>query len=123
MGLLLFAVAYVALAATMVLTPHAFFEDVGPFGIQNDHYLRDVASWYATGAIGLLIAFWRVEWRTPVLCCVALQSGLHALNHLFDIGAAHHGWLGPADFISLALATAALAWLARESARPLELQR
>jgi hypothetical protein len=122
-GLLVFAVAYLAIAVLMVLAPHAFFEDVGPFGVQNDHYLRDVASWYAALAVGLAVADRRVRWRTPVLCCVALQSGLHALNHLFDIGAARRGWLGPADFVSLALATAALAWLARESTRPLELQR
>jgi len=32
-------------------------------------------------------------------------------------------WLGPADFISIALATVALAWLARQAMRPLEVQR
>jgi hypothetical protein len=58
-----------------------------------------------------------------VLCCVALQFALHAINHLADIGAAHPHWLGPADFISLALAAAALVWLARESLRPPEEQR
>lgn len=119
----MFAATYLAIAVLMVLAPHTFFEDVGPFGVQNDHYLRDTASWYAAAAAVLAVAYRRVEWRTPVLCCVALQSGLHALNHLLDIGSAHHSWLGPADFVSLAFATVALAWLARESMRPLEFQR
>ena len=73
--------------------------------------------------MALAIAYSEVSWRTPVLCLAALQSALHSLNHLLDIGAAHPRWLGPADFISLALATAALAWLARESKLPLEVQR
>jgi hypothetical protein len=122
-GLIAFAGLYVALAALMVLAPHVFYEDVGPFGVQNDHYLRDVATCYAAFAAVLVVAYRRVEWRTPVLCCLALQSGLHSLNHLVDIGAAHPYWLGPADFTSLTLATVALVWLARESMQPLEVQR
>jgi hypothetical protein len=122
-GLIVFAVFNLAIALTMVITPHTFFTDIGPFGPQNDHYLRDVATFYAAFGVALLIAYNRVSWRTPILWCVALQSGLHALNHLVDISAAHPRWLGPADFISLALATCALVWLARESMRPLEVQR
>ncbi len=122
-GLLVFAIFNLVIALALVITPHTFFTDVGPFGSQNDHYLRDVATFYAAFGVALLIAYKRVSWRTPVLWIVALQSGLHALNHLVDIGAAHPHWLGPADFISLALATCALVWLARESMRPLEVQR
>jgi hypothetical protein len=122
-GLIAFAAAYLALAAMMVLTPHVFYEDIGPFGIQNDHYLRDVASAYAAFAVALLVAYRVPSWRAPVLGVVALQSGLHAINHLADIGAAHPTWLGPADFISITLATAAAAWLAREALQPLEVQR
>jgi len=122
-GLIGFAVAYLALAGTMVFAPHVFYEDIGPFGVQNDHYLRDVATCYAAFAAVLLVAYRHVSWRVPVLCCLALQSGLHAINHLADIGAAHTHWLGPADFISITLATLALAWLAREAMRPLEVQR
>jgi hypothetical protein len=122
-GLLVFAAYHFALAALMVFTPHVFFTNVGPFGVQNDHYLRDTATFNAAFGAALLVAYWRVEWRTPVLCCVALQFALHSINHLVDIGAAHPYWLGPADFISLALATGALAWLARESMQPLEVQR
>lgn len=122
-GLLAFAAYHFAVAGLMVFAPHVFFTDIGPFGLQNDHYLRDTATFNIAFGVALTIAYWRVEWRTPVLICVALQFALHAINHLVDIGAAHPHWLGPADFISLALATAVLVWLARESLRPLEVQR
>jgi hypothetical protein len=122
-GLFAFAIVSFALAGLMVFAPHLFFTDVGPFGIQNDHYLRDTATFNAAFGVALLIACWRVEWRTPILCLVALQFVLHSINHLVDIGKAHPYWLGPADFISLSLASVALIWLARESLRPLEMQR
>jgi hypothetical protein len=121
-GLIAFAIYHFAVAALMVLAPHTFFTDIGPFGAQNDHYLRDTATYNLAFGVALAIAYRRPPWRTPVLFCVALQFALHALNHLADIGAAHPYWLGPADFISLALATLVLMWLARESLRPLEVQ-
>jgi hypothetical protein len=85
--------------------------------------MRDLATFYAASGIAGLIAVARSSWRTPVLWLLAIQSGLHAINHLIDINAAHSSWLGPANFASLAIATAALIWLARESARPLEVRR
>jgi hypothetical protein len=122
-GLVAFALVNLALAAMLAFAPHAFFEDIGPYGARNDHYMRDLATFYAASGIAGLIAVGRSSWRTPVLWLLAIQSGLHAINHLIDIGAAHSSWLGPANFASLAIATAALIWLARESARPLEVQR
>jgi hypothetical protein len=122
-GVIAFAAYHFAIASLMVFAPHTFFTDVGPFGVQNDHYLRDTATFNVAFGVSLAIAYWRASWRTPILCCVALQFALHTINHLADIGEAHPHWLGPADFISLALATALLAWLARESMRPLEVQR
>jgi hypothetical protein len=122
-GLIAFAVYSFVVAALMVLAPHTFFTDVGPFGVQNDHYLRDTATFNLAFGAALAVSIWRAQWRTPVLCCVALQFALHALNHLVDIGKAHPYWLGPADFASLTLAAVALVWLARESMRPLEVQR
>jgi hypothetical protein len=122
-GLIVFAVLNLTIAALMVFAPHVFFADIGPFGVQNDHYLRDVATFYAATGVALLFAERIVSWRTPILFLAALQSGLHSLNHLADIDAAHPQWLGPADFVSLTLATVALVWLTRESHRPLEVQR
>jgi hypothetical protein len=123
LGLLAIAAYHFAIAALMVLAPHTFFSSIGPFGTQNDHYLRDTATFELAFGVSLLIAYRRPSWRTPVLFCVTLQFALHALNHLADIGAAHPHWIGPFDFASLALTTAALAWLTRESTRPPEVQR
>ena len=122
-GLIAFAAYHLTIAALMIFAPHTFFSDIGPFGVQNDHYLRDTATFNLAFGVSLTVAYWRVSWRTPILCCVTLQFALHAINHLADIGAAHPHWLGPFDFVSLALATAALAWLVRESKQPLEVQR
>lgn len=122
-GLIAFAAYQFTIAALMIFAPHTFFTDIGPFGVQNNHYLRDTATFELAFGVSLAIAYKRVSWRTPILWCVALQFGFHSLNHLVDIGAAHPYWLGPADFILLVLATAALVWLARESMRPLEVQR
>jgi hypothetical protein len=122
-GLIGFAAYHFIVAALMVFVPHTFFTKIGPFGAQNDHYLRDTATFNAAFGVALVIAYRRPSWRAPVLSCVAIQFALHAANHLADIGAAHPYWLGPADFISLAFASLLLAWLARESMRPPEVQR
>lgn len=122
-GLIAFAVYHFAIAGLMVFAPHTFFTDIGPFGVQNDHYLRDTATFNAAFGVSLGVAYWRPSWSTPILFCVVVQFALHAINHLADINAAHPHWLGPADFISLAIATLLLAWLARMSARTLEVPR
>ncbi|HTZ86430.1 MAG TPA: hypothetical protein VMB05_07165 [Solirubrobacteraceae bacterium] len=116
-GLIAFSLVNLALAAMLAFAPHAFFEDIGPYGARNDHYMRDIATFYA--AIGLvgLIAVRRGSWRTPVLWLLAIEYGLHAINHLIDIDAAHSSWLGPANFASLAIGAVVLVWLARESSR------
>jgi uncharacterized membrane protein len=119
-GLLAFAAYHFTIAGLMTFAPHTFFTEIGPFGAQNDHYLRDTATFNAAFGATLLIAYWRVSWRTPVLFCVALQFALHAINHLADIGAAHPHWLGPADFAALALSTVVLVWLAWQSNREQE---
>ncbi len=122
-GLLAIAAYHFVIAALMIFAPHTFFSSIGPFGTQNDHYLRDTATFNLAFGVSLLIAYRRPAWRTPVLFCVTLQFALHTLNHLLDIGAAHPHWIGPFDFASLALTTAALAWLTRESTRPPEVQK
>lgn len=119
-GLIAFAAYHFAIAGLMTFAPHAFFTDIGPFGAQNNHYLRDTATFNAAFGATLLIAYRRVSWRTPVLFCVALQFALHAINHLADIGAAHPYWLGPADFAALTLSTGVLVWLAWQSNREQE---
>lgn len=115
LGIVVFALYFWAIAALMVFAPDFFFVHIGPFGVRNDHYIRDTATFNAAFGAGLTVAYWRLSWRVPVLCCVTVQFALHSLNHLADIDAAHPQWLGPADCISLALSTVLLAALARQA--------
>ena len=122
-GILAFAVYHLVIGLLMVVTPHLFFTDVGPFGHQNNHYLRDTASYNFAFAAALAAAYRFPSWRLPVLFCVTVQFALHTINHLADIGEAHPYWLGPADFASLLVATLLLVRLTRVSARTLEVSR
>ena len=97
--------------ALLWLAPGFFYEQVGPFGPRNDHYMGDLATWHlALGALALF-AVRRREWRGPVLALALLQSVLHAFNHLLDVGQADPAWLGPATLISLVLLSGLAAWM------------
>lgn len=99
------AAYHLALGLFMVLAPGPFFDNVGPFGERNDHYLRDNATINLAFAVALFVAARRASWRIPVLAVVALQYGFHLINHILD------GWVGPFDAISLALLGGFVAWL------------
>jgi hypothetical protein len=111
LGLILFGVYHLALAAFMAIAPHAFFTAIGPFGPANDHYVRDNATFNVAFGVGLLLAVRWESWRVPVLALVTIQFALHTLNHLLDIGDAHPGWVGYFDFFSLLAATLMLGGL------------
>jgi hypothetical protein len=119
-GLVAFAGVQAALAIFMAAAPHAFYTAIGPFGARNDHYVRDVASYNAALAAGLVIAIRHTSWRVPVFAILTVQFALHSVNHLIDISSADPGWIGYFDFFALAAATlqlAGLTWLAMERAR------
>ena len=109
--LALFGAAQVVLGLLLWITPGFFFDEIGPYGVRNDHYLGDLATWYlALGALAL-VAVRRAAWRLPVLALAFIQYALHSVNHLIDVGDAHPKWLGPANLISLVLTTLLLAWM------------
>jgi hypothetical protein len=119
---LLLASAAVSLVTGILLwvAPGFFYDNVGPFGPRNGHYMGDVATFYLALGAAQYVAAKRPSWRVPVLALAVAQSALHAINHLIDIGNADPGWLGPADFAGILLATALLAWMlaaARRGAR------
>ena len=98
-----FAALQLLTGALLWLAPGFFYEQVGPFGPRNDHYMGDLATWHlALGALAL-VAVRRRDWRGPVLALALAQSVLHAFNHLLDVGDADPAWLGPATLISLVL--------------------
>jgi len=111
--LLLFAVIQLLLGLALWITPGTFFEEIGPYGTRNDHYMGDLATFYLALGAAALVAVARAGWRVPVLAVALVQYLLHSLNHLIDIGEADPGWLGPANLIALAATTALLAWMLR----------
>jgi hypothetical protein len=112
-ALALLAFYDITLAVFMAAAPHAFYAKVGPFGVQNDHYIRDTATFSAAIGVGALIAMRRASWRVPVLAISTVQFALHSVNHLVDIGSAHPHWNGYFDFIALTATTFLLARLLR----------
>jgi hypothetical protein len=115
--LTVFAAIQVLTGTLLWLTPGFFHEEIGPYGVRNDHYLGDLATWYLALGAALLVAVWRAGWRGPVLTVAFLQYALHSVNHLIDVGEADPGWLGPANLVSIVLATLLLGWMLRTEAQ------
>jgi hypothetical protein len=114
--LLAFGVSQLALAAWMIVSPGSFFDAIAGFGGQNDHYIRDNATFPLAIGIGLLLAAGRPSWRFPVLLVSAVWYLAHAVNHLVDIGDSDPDWVGPADFVVILVTGLLLAWLASVAA-------
>lgn len=113
--LLVFGAYHLALGALMALAPRTFFDEIAAYGPYNDHYIRDVSTFYlALGAV-LIVAAARRSWQVPLLAFAVIQYALHLVNHLWDVSDTDPGWLGPANLVSLALIAAALWWLLRRA--------
>jgi hypothetical protein len=111
--LIVFAAIQVLTGVLLWLTPGFFHDEIGPYGVRNDHYLGDLATWYLALCAALLVAVRRAGWRVPVLAVAFIQYALHSVNHLIDVGEADPGWLGPANLVSIVLATLLLGWMLR----------
>ena len=59
------AAYHLALGLLMVVAPKVFFEQIGPFGVRNDHYIRDVATFYLAFGAGLALAVRRPRREPP----------------------------------------------------------
>jgi hypothetical protein len=116
-GLAVFGITNLAQGIFMAAWPGTFFSEVGPFGVQNDHYIRDLATFYIALGAATLVAIRYRSWRVPVLALLTLQFALHAVNHLIDIDEADPSWLGPADFIALVVGLVLLAGLLKLALR------
>ena len=111
--LAIFGVIQLLTGALLWLAPGFFYDEIGPYGPRNDHYMADLATWYLALGVVLFVAIRRTAWRVPVLCVLVLQYALHTVNHLIDVSEADPGWLGPADLASLVLTTILLGWMLR----------
>src|SRR3954468_18821004 len=86
-GIWALAGVQLVIGLSQVLAPGSFYDAVANFGPRNDHFLRDVASYYLASAVALAIsASSRPAWRAPVLALVGVQYVLHAIGHVFDSG-------------------------------------
>src|SRR3712207_2956808 len=114
--LTVFGVYSVLVGAFMIVAPGGFFDTLGAFGVRNDHYIFDTASFELPLGLVLLAAVRRPSWRVPVLAFATLHWGLHALSHLVD---PHHGagvWVGWLEAAGLVVTTAVLAIALRRTA-------
>lgn len=107
-ALVAFGAYSVALGLFMVIAPGAFFDQLGPFGVRNDHYIQDNASFELPLGLMLLAAIRWPSWRVPALAFATVHWALHTVSHLADIGGADPGWVGVFDFVALVLGTALL---------------
>lgn len=113
----LFGAVNVALGAFMAAAPKVFFEEIGPYGVRNDHYTRDTSTFYLALGTVALVAGKRPAWRVPVVAFALIQYVLHSVNHLIDVGKADPEALGPVNFVLLALTAGLLAYMLRATMR------
>lgn len=66
------------------LAPGSFYDTLATFGVQNDHLVRDLATYMAPLGIGFLIASVKPSWRMPVAVIASLQNLLHIGSHFVD---------------------------------------
>jgi hypothetical protein len=116
-GLLSLAGVQLTIGLWQAISPRSFYTALADFGPRDDHVMRDVASYYLASGVVLAIAAGRPSWRAPALALVGLQFGLHALNHLADVGKSDPSWVGPFDLLSLLAGTLLIALLFRAADR------
>jgi predicted anti-sigma-YlaC factor YlaD len=115
-ALIVFGVYSVSIGLFMMLAPGTFFDTLGNFGVRNDHYIFDNATFELPLGLMMLAAAKWPSWRVPALAFATLHWGLHTLSHLID---PHHGagdWIGWLEAAGLVVTTALLAIALRVSA-------
>ena len=109
--------AHLLVGIYQLLAPGSFFHRIGTYGVENTHYVGDVAAFVIAFGIALLLAVGRPSWRAPLLAVGAIWYGFHSLNHLLDIGEATSDARGIADTLFFAIGAGILAWLASAADR------
>ena len=88
MTLIVFGVYALGLGLFMMFFPGTFFDTLGTFGVRNDHYIFDNATFEMPQGLLLLAAVRRLSWRVPALAFATLHWALHSISHIID---PHHG--------------------------------
>ncbi len=116
LGIALLALANLGPALWIVVDPHGFFEQVGPFGVYNPHYLGDAASFQAGIGLALAASLVVPALRPGALVVTLGATALHAFNHWLDVGDAHAGSdAGIFDAVSLTVLAFLIVGLVRAS--------
>jgi hypothetical protein len=116
-ALAVLAVLQIASGALALFAPGTFYDEIGRYGVENQHYVGDVGAFVLAYGVAVLIAATRPAWRVPVLALGAVWYGLHAINHAFDVGDARSDARGIVDTIYIGLGGLLFAYLAWAAAR------
>ena len=100
---------HVAVGLVMIFAPGAFYDGLATFPPRNDHYTRDLGTFYFALGVAFAGAARRPGWRGAVLLLALVQYALHLADHVYDIGRPREGWVGP---VTAALVAAGLVLLA-----------
>jgi hypothetical protein len=117
--LIVFGLYALTIGLFMMFAPGAFFDSLGTFGVRNDHYIFDNATFEVPQGLLLLAAVRRVSWRVPALAFATLHWALHSASHVID---PHHGagdligWLEAGGLVATTVILA-LAWRATVAAK------
>ena len=103
------AIYHLVLGAFMFFAPGGFYDSLGKFPPRNDHYTKDVATFYIALGAAVYLSRRLRSWRVPLLAFATLEYAIHAVNHLVDVGKAASDFTGWFDFFALALAAVVLA--------------
>lgn len=107
--LAVFGVYSVALGVFMLAAPGTFYATLGAFGVRNDHYILDNASFELPLGLMMLAALRWPRWRVPTLAFATLHWALHSLSHVIDTNHAAGSWVGWLEAAGLVVTTALLA--------------
>jgi hypothetical protein len=116
-ALAVLAVLQIASGALALFAPGTFYDEIGRYGVENQHYVGDVGAFVLAYGVAVLIAATRPAWRVPVLALGAVWYGVHAINHAFDVGDARSDARGIVDTVYIGLGALLFAYLAWAAAR------
>lgn len=114
-ALIVFGIYALSIGVFMIVAPGTFFETLGNFGVRNDHYIFDNATFEVPQGLMLLAAVRWPSWRVPALAFATLHWAMHSVSHLVD---PHHGagdWIGWLEAGGLVVTTAILALALRSA--------
>jgi hypothetical protein len=115
--LVVLGILQVASGALALVAPDTFFDEIGRYGVENEHYVGDVGAFVLAFGIAVLIAAERRSWRVPVLVLGALWYGFHAINHAFDVDEARSDARGIVDTVYIGIGALLFVYLAWAAAR------